>query len=218
MTDSQLEFTIGAPVYAHDGRYGTLDKLVVDPHVYKVTHIVVRAGGILSKDRVIPVEKIERADAEGVYVDGTSTELNELPLYEKGAFVQPPESWEPLSLYPRSDMLFWGAPYIGVVPPVVPVVEHPVTVGVPDGEVVVQRGTGVYLGSEPVGRLDHLLIEPSNGTMTHLVVEDKNHRYIVVPAEWIESVDTKAIMLNRWEPERLGMPHYIAAEKTRRSR
>jgi hypothetical protein len=165
LTDSQLELTIGVPVYAQDGRYGTVDKLVIDPHVYKVTHIVVRAGWLLTKDRVIPIEQIERAGAENVYVDGTSAELDELPLYEKDAFVEPPENWHPVGSHQRTDMLFWGGPYVGVVPPVVPVVEHPVAVGVPSGEVVVQRGTGVYLGTESVGTLDHLLIEPSNGTM-----------------------------------------------------
>ncbi|NTU83538.1 MAG: BON domain-containing protein [Chloroflexales bacterium] len=41
---------IGAPICATNGRYGTLDKVIVDPHARRVTHLVVRKGWLLTEN------------------------------------------------------------------------------------------------------------------------------------------------------------------------
>jgi osmotically-inducible protein OsmY/sporulation protein YlmC with PRC-barrel domain len=203
---------IGAPVYARDGRYGMLDKVVVDPHARRVTHVVVRQGWLLTEDRVIPIERVERAEPDGVYLDAAAAELDQYPRYREEAFVEPLEGWEPLEPYSTADALFWGRPYIGVAPPVLPTVEHVVAAGVPEGEIVLRRGADVFYEDGVVGSLDHVLFDPTRGVVTHLVVQEhRRSRRVVVPAEWIREINAEAITLNHWNPYQPGVPAYEAA-------
>ena len=203
---------IGAPVYALDGRYGTLHKVVVDPYARRVTHMVVRRGWLLSEDRVIPIERVERAEPDGVYLNAPAVELDQYPRYREEAFVEPLEDWEALEPYAIADTLFWVSPYIGMAPPVLPVVEHVVSAGVPEDEIVLRRGDDVFYDDEVVGSLDHLLFDPASGRLTHLVVEKReHHRRVIVPAEWICEFNAGAIVLGRWELEQPGVPAYETA-------
>jgi uncharacterized protein YrrD len=43
---------------AHDGQIGQLDRVVIDPKTYKVTHIVIRKGLIFTHEKVVPISLI----------------------------------------------------------------------------------------------------------------------------------------------------------------
>lgn len=203
---------IGAPVYARDGRFGTLAKIVVDPHARRVTHLVVRQGWLLTEDRVIPIERVERADPDGVYLDSVSTDLDRYPRYREESFIEPLADWEELEPYLAADTLFWGGPYPGVAPPVLPVVAHALPVGVPEGEFVLRRGDPVFYDDGLIGSLDHVLMNPTSGTMTHLVVEEHGtNRRVIAPAEWIREIQPGSITLERWNPYQRGVPTFTAA-------
>jgi osmotically-inducible protein OsmY len=203
---------IGAPVYARDGRYGTLDKVVADPYTRRVTHLIVRQGWLLTEDRVVPIERVARAEPNGIYLDGTAAELDAFPAYREERFVSPTEDWEALEPYALSDTLFWGEPYAGVAPPVLTALEHVVAVGVPEGEVVLRRGIDVFYDGGLVGSLDHLLFDPASGALTHLVVEVYGRdRRVIVPMEWVSEIHAGAIVLRRWNPYQPGVPPYTAA-------
>jgi sporulation protein YlmC with PRC-barrel domain len=198
---------IGAPVYARDGRYGTLDKVVIDPYACRVTHLVVRHGWLLPEDRVIPLERVERVERDGVYLDQVAAELDQYSRYREEKFVEPLADWQALEPYAAADTLFWGGPYIGVAPPVLPVVEHVVSVGVPESEIVLQRGADVFYNDELVGSLNHLLIDPASGTVTHLVIEeDGSDRRVIAPVEWVCELYAEAIVLDHWQPDQPGVP------------
>jgi osmotically-inducible protein OsmY/sporulation protein YlmC with PRC-barrel domain len=203
---------IGAPVYARDGRFGTLAKVVVDPHARRVTHLVVRQGWLLTEDRVIPIERVARAASDGVYLDSASTDLDGYPRYREESFIEPLADWEELEPYLAADTLFWGGPYIGVAPPAMPAAAHTVPAGVPEGEIVLRRGDPVFYDDGLVGSLDHVLINPTSGAMTHLVVEEhETNRRVIAPAEWICEIQPGSITLERWNPYQPGVPAFTAA-------
>jgi sporulation protein YlmC with PRC-barrel domain len=200
---------IGEPVFARDGRYGTLHKVVIDPYVRRVTHLVVRKGWLLSEDRVIPIERVETIELDGIYLDETSAKLDRYPRYREETFVEPLAGWEAMEPYAAADTLFWGAPFVGVAPPVVPVIEHVVPVGIPEEEVVLRRSADVIHHGQLIGSLDHLLVDPTNGAVTYFVVkDDKTGRRGVVPVSWLREFIDGAIVLGRWEPDQPGVPAY----------
>ena len=163
-------FRIGAPVFALDGRIGDLSKVVIDPHARRVTHLIIHRGLLLTEDRVVPVELVERATPEGIFLHLTSQEVARQPLYREERFVSPPPDWEPLPGYSATDILFWGSPYGGVAPPILPVVEHTVRHGIPERTIVLERSTEVRTRDDVTGEIDHLLVDPARQELTHLVV------------------------------------------------
>lgn len=71
----------GMPVWSRDGLVGTVDHVWLDPRHGGVGQIVVRAGGPLYKDTLVPIDWVQRVDAEGVFVDVGTTQLAALPAY-----------------------------------------------------------------------------------------------------------------------------------------
>ena len=204
---------IGSPVHALDGRAGTLEKVVVDPHARCVTHLIVGKGwpGALwpKEQRVAPVQAIERVDADGIHLDATMAELEQLPAYREETFITPDPAWEPLAYYALADTLFWGGAYPGVAYPVIPGIEHITYAGVPEGAIVLRRGVDVACNDALVGTLDHMLIDPISGRMTQLVVEERGTgRKVIVPQDWIRELHEHAIVLHTWNPYRPGVPAY----------
>ncbi len=198
---------IGEPVYAREVHYGTLAKVVVDPYKRQVTHVIVKHGKLLGKDRVIPIERLDRVEFDRIFIDATSEELDHYPRYEEKKFVEPLPGWEALDPDITADTLFWGGPYTGIAPFILPTIEHIVPVGVPKGELVLQRDTDVFYENDVVGALDHLLMDPTNGAVNYIVIKltDSDQR-VIVPTEWISQLDADAIVLNRWDPFQSGVP------------
>jgi osmotically-inducible protein OsmY/sporulation protein YlmC with PRC-barrel domain len=190
-------FRIGAPVFALDGRIGDLSKVVVDPHIRRVTHLVIHRGFLLTEDRVVPVELVERATPEGIFLHLTSQEVARQPLYREERFVSPPSDWQPSPEYSATDVLFWGSPYGGVAPPILPVVEHTIRHGIPERTIVLERSTEVRTRDGLTGEIDHLLVDPAREELTHLVVRLANQpqQPVIVPFEWVEDLGDSYVLL-----------------------
>jgi osmotically-inducible protein OsmY/sporulation protein YlmC with PRC-barrel domain len=190
-------FRIGAPAFALDGRTGRLDKVVVDPHTRRITHLVIDRGWLLTEDRVVPVALVERATPEGIFLHLNSHEVARQPLYREERFGSPPPDWEPLPEYAATDVLFWGSPYGGVAPPILPVVEHTIRHGIPERTIVLERSTEVRTRDDVMGEIDHLLMDPARQELTHLVVRFDNQpqQPVIVPFEWVEDLGDGYVLL-----------------------
>ena len=78
---AKYDYSIGAPVYCRDGDCGRLHKVVVDPNTRQVTDLIVKRGFLLTIDRVLPVDVVERAAGEGIYLSISSEALDNYPEY-----------------------------------------------------------------------------------------------------------------------------------------
>ncbi|MCL4458630.1 MAG: DUF2171 domain-containing protein [Chloroflexi bacterium] len=65
----KIEIIEGAIVECSDGQIGTVDEVIADPLSDRVTSFVVRKGPHLTRDAVIPVEWILKADADRIILD-----------------------------------------------------------------------------------------------------------------------------------------------------
>jgi osmotically-inducible protein OsmY len=193
----EVAFRIGAPVFAQDGRAGHLHKVVVDPHTRRVTHLVIQRRSLLAEDCVVPVELVERATREGITLCLTSREVARQPRYHEERFISPPPDWQPPTGYLATDVCFWGSPYGGVTPPILPVVEYTIRHGTPEGRMVLERGTEVRTRDDVTGEIDHLLMDPARQELTHLVVrlDTQPPRRLVVPLEWVEDLGDGYVLL-----------------------
>src|SRR5437763_10429977 len=101
-----MDFHIGRPVMAEDGRAGTLERLIVDPVGDQLIALVVTQGGLLPHDVVVPLDRVLSADEEEVRVRGTVEEIAALEGFTQAQFTEPPEEW-----LPPGDLAV-GSPYL----------------------------------------------------------------------------------------------------------
>src|SRR5260221_14206309 len=88
-----MDFRIGRPVLAEDGRAGTLDRLIFDPVSDQVRGLVVTQGGLLTRDVVVPLDRVLSANEEAVRGRGTVAGIAALEGFTQAQFTAPPDEW-----------------------------------------------------------------------------------------------------------------------------
>ena len=208
------DLKIGAEVRCRDGGCGRLHKVVLDPHTQRVTDLIVERGFLLTTDRVLPVDLVERAAGEEIYLGLASDELSGYPEYREFEFEEPaPEAGS--GRYEWRDVRCWARGYrMACREPVVPTIRRPIHVGVRPSRAVIERGTpvrnrGGRSTEVELGKVDHLLVEPESGEVSHLVVRRGLLPYQpVVPASAVRAVSEDEVTVALTDREVEALPRY----------
>jgi uncharacterized protein YrrD len=211
-----MEFKMGVPVMASDGRAGTLEGLIFDPARGEVTGLVVTRGFLLPRDVVVPVERVTHADDEGVRVQGTAAEIAELPGFSQAQFTAPPQSWLPPSDQPADAGAFFyfpASPYaVGAFAPssAAPEPAPEPAEDLPPAAVDVSRLTEVRCTDGTAGVVDEVLTEGESDRVTHLIVRRGSllTRDLMVPVAHVREVNDDVIELDLTLEQLDAMPEY----------
>jgi hypothetical protein len=90
----------GARVWGEDGEVGLVAQVVINPHNRLVTDFVVASGGAhdsrsLQGGYVVPIEAIEIANADSVFLTHPYRTITSFPALDVSAYPQPPSTWLP---------------------------------------------------------------------------------------------------------------------------
>lgn len=161
---TERQFTMGVPAQCADGECGEVIRVVIDPFARRVTHLVVEPKHRQGLGKLVPLELVE-SSGDQVNLRCSRDEFEALPAAEETDYL------------PGGDgFLGYGAnevfplPYYGLGPGVAP---QPVTYDrLPLGEVAVRRGDPVQATDGEIGRVQGLVIEPSDGHVTHILLQE----------------------------------------------
>ena len=200
---------IGATVRCQDGACGRLDKVVIDVHTQRITDLVVKKGLLLSTDRVIPIDKVEHADAEEVRLSLSAGELAEYPEYREIEYTEPSPGAQ-AGAYDRGEVRCYNATYTYACDtPVVPSVRHRIHPGLDADRAVVERGTRVLNEHGEVARVDHVLVDPEEDEVTHLVLRrGLIPRYYILPIDQVDQLGTDVITISLSVDQIEALPGY----------
>jgi uncharacterized protein YrrD len=210
-----MQFHIGTPVMAEDGRAGTLERLIFDPATDEMRGLVVVQGALLPHDVVVPLDRVLSADGEGVRVRGTVEEISALEGFSQAQYTDPPADWlPPADLALGSPFfLFPASPYaVGAFAPAAPI-SAPADEAVenkPAGSVDVSAATDVVCTDGPCGSVDRIVTEGDSDVVTHLIVRRGTlfTKEIAVPAKYIATTDEQAIHLTISQEELDRLPEF----------
>jgi uncharacterized protein YrrD len=210
-----MEFHLGRPVMAQDGRAGTLDRLIFDPATDEIRALVVVQGGLLPHDVVVPLDRVLSADEHRVRVRGTVEEIASLESFSQAQFTAPPENWLPPAdlQTDTAAILFPASPYaIGAFAPSSPVITpaDEAEENKPAGSVDLSATTEVLCTDGPAGTVERVLTAGDSDRVTHLIVRRDAllPRDVAVPADLITSTDEQAVYLSISRDELDHLPEF----------
>ncbi|MBN1248732.1 MAG: PRC-barrel domain-containing protein, partial [Anaerolineae bacterium] len=185
-----LDFNIGAVVACEDGGCGKLVRVVIDPVTENVTHLVVERGFILKDLRVVPISAIKGTTEGTVQLGFQSRGLDTFRRYRETDYRMPTFGLN-TAKYNSEDVRYSVYTYQGLSgQAVVPASKHHLHKGVPFDMKVVGHGTEVSDLEGRVGQVDHVLVDCTEGHITHLVVYVKPlGRFVIVPVATLVSVE-----------------------------
>jgi sporulation protein YlmC with PRC-barrel domain len=167
------EFTIGRQVTCRDGAAGRLRRVVIDPVRRVVTHLVVEPDNRPGASHLVPVELVD-ASTDDLTLQCTVAELDALQDAEETQFLAGADgSWG----YQREQMLFLpyyglgggalGMGALGDAGPTAISVDR-----VPFGEIEVRRGDHVHASDGDIGRVQGLVVDPTDFRVTHVLLDE----------------------------------------------
>lgn len=195
-----IDIPINAQVECKDGKCGESVAVVVNPTTQQVTHFAVRVKSIPDPaERLVPVDLVVETKPNLIRLRCNRDELAELEPFLETHYI---ETVQP-EMYPV--YLAYEYPYVTPME----ISQIPIEVErVPPGELAVHRGTMVEASDGYVGRVGELLVDPSSGHITHLVLQEGHawgKKEITLPLSAIDFVreDTVHLKLDKKAIEQL---------------
>ena len=206
MMSETTTFTIGSEVRCNDGVCGELTRVVVDPIARALTHLVVepRHRGM---GHLVPIDLVDSTTSE-IRLQCNTAEFEALEDAEEAQFLPGASGqWG----YGQDQMLSW--PYYGLgtwemggmgtgVGPTI------MQNRVPVGEVELRRGERVHATDGAIGRVQGLVIDPSDHHVTHVLL-DQGHLWgqkrVAIPMRAVAGVDD-GVRLNLTKDEVRDLP------------
>ncbi len=208
-------FKVGSPVYATDGRVGTLQYVVLNPHSQEVSDLVVKCDFFIGS-RVIPARYIDHvADDGAVHLSVDKAFVRRNREFKQEEFTL---SGPEVTLAQHTDArLFWQDVYgVTVEELPQPVARVRIDSGVDDGEVLVGKGSRVFTAlGERVGVVDHVVVDRDARKLLYLVVRlpGIRRRRVVAPASQVKEWQHDAVTLALDKEALFALPPYVPAKR-----
>jgi len=220
MSDA-AEYAIGAEVACSDGVCGDLSRVVVDPVARALTHLVVEPKHQAGLARLVPIELVD-ATARDIHLRCTAAEFDALEEAEETHFIA--DAGEQMG-YNAEDVVSWpyyglglgvsglgvgglGAAGVGGIG-LTDTPQFSISDRVPAGKVEVRRGEHVHATDGDIGRVQGLIIDPSDHHVTHVLLEEGHlwgKREITIPIGAVKEVAVEGVQLNLTKAEVRDLP------------
>jgi hypothetical protein len=189
------QFTIGADVSCTDGACGEVARVVVEPAVPAVTHLVVDRQ---YQGRLVPLGLVDAATGE-IRLRCTIAEFDNLEPAD--TTVLPQERFEE----PRWDVL-GVASRARLSPTSLPPVTYE---ALPFGEMAVRGGEHVHATDGDIGQVRGLVIDSASHQVTHVLLREGHvfgRKEVAIPVGAVTGVGADGIRLNLTKQQVQGLP------------
>lgn len=212
------QFMIGSEVACTDGVCGDLKRVVIDPVARAITHLVVEPRDRRDVGHLVPIDLVT-STAKVIQLGCTTSEFDALEVADESHFLSGPDG----QLGYSEDQMH-SLPYYGLAKQDTGARVGGLGIGavggrnadaeavrydhVPVGEVEVRRGDHVYASDEPVGRVQGLVIDPSDHHVTHILLEEGHlwgKKRVAIPISAVKRVGA-IIRLNLTKEEVQDLP------------
>ncbi len=208
-------FTIGAGVTCSDGFCGEVSRLVIDPVVRTVTHLVVEPKHRRDPGRLVPLDLVDSA-TDGIRLRCSIAEFEELDLAEETDLVEGTGyaggygQAESVGGYGGAGSMGVGGSAAGLGIGMNPrhsrqTVVHDV---VPLGETDVRRGEHVHALDGEIGQVEGFLVNPGDHQVSHVLLQEGHlwgRKEVTIPISAVAGVED-GIRLNITKKQVEGLP------------
>lgn len=165
------QFAIGSQAVCQDGPCGRLRRVIVDPAMKTVTHLVVEPKRYPGFGRLVPIELVE-ADDHRIRLGCTRAELDKFAAAEETEYLPAGTAGS----CTQDEVLTW--PYYSVGGAVAgsegdfgaELAYTAIRDVVPSGEVEVRGGDCVHATDGNIGRVQGFVVNPDNHRVTHILL------------------------------------------------
>jgi len=207
------QFTIGTEASGSDGPVGTLIRVIVDPTVEEVTHLVIEPERRPDLGRLVPLDLVDFNDSSaGITLRCTKAEFANLDAAEDTQYIPSTDAYQGYGPGQIGFMPYYGLGGGAIVPginlddgAVGP--QFVATDSVPLGEVEISRGQPVQATDGDIGHVQGLVIDPASRHVTHVLLQEGHlwgKKEVAIPISAVASArDGIQLKLSKQEVQEL---------------
>lgn len=163
-----MEIALQTQVECTDGVCGKSVFVLINPVTEKVTHLVVRAAETPNAEYIVPMDFVSEPVDGSIHLSCSKAEFEKLdPFIQKRFIEEKVPEYIGSRINGMASSYYW--PYVS---PDITVYESVDDQQIPAGEMSVCRGTRVEATDGYVGHVDEFMVNPENGSITHLVMRE----------------------------------------------
>jgi sporulation protein YlmC with PRC-barrel domain len=167
------EFVIGADASCTDGPCGQVTRVVVDPVVQTVTHLVVEPKHRQGLGRLVPLDLVS-GTASQIKLSCSQAEFQRLDSAEETQFIPGSAGY---AAYGPGQVLAWPYYGLGAAGPVSDMdltgVSQTITFDtVPAGDMAIRRGDRVHAADGAIGHVEGLVVDLGSRHVTHVLLAE----------------------------------------------
>lgn len=214
-TEPSTRFTIGAEAHGSDGVCGKVTRVVIDPILRTVTHLVVEPKHRSGLGRLVPLDLLDTTTSE-IRLHCTVADFLELDAAEETHFLPGDNAYAD---YAEGQALYWpyygsgsggSSPGTGIGGSSLDTSSMDTTLSaspsnqpitndiLPAGEVGIRRGERVHATDGEIGRVEGAVIEQPGHRITHVLLQEGHlfgRKDVAIPIEAVTGL-AKGIQLN----------------------
>ena len=201
----QFDFNLSGNIQAKDEEYGQLAGLVLYPEARLVTGLIVKRGLLMAQQRVVPIDLVQSALGDDVYLTADSDELDQCQEYRVVEYEEPVTGLEqqtagvavPHGLY-------------GPTEPTVPTKKQKFYEGIASDQKVIEAGMPISNLEGKIGKVVRVVVNRESNEITSLVVQRGMifHKYLVVPITMVEDVSEDSVLVTGTNDMLEELPQY----------
>lgn len=187
-----MDVPIDAVVNCNNGPCGKSTVVILDPTTEKITHFVVKDKHFPYVEHLVPVNLIRQATPNSIQLNCSQDELSEMDEFIEHNFIKVEKSYDQ---YAPSRYLLW--PYASPTPVQNEYIdiksEH-----IPLGELAIHRGAQVNAVDGRIGSVDEFLIDPGNGHITHIILQEGHlwgKKDVTIPLAQVDHISEDTVYL-----------------------
>lgn len=201
-----MEIPVQSQIECKDGLCGHSVGVVIDPIDDKLTHVVIQEDDAPYNEYMVPIKLASRSVTGTLIIGINKDQLEKMDLFKHTKYIQEmmPDGYSHYGFENNvGTMYYW--PHVTPEKRVeMPIEEY----NVPQGEIILERGTRVKATDGYVGKVDELVVNNKSKKITHLVMREGHlwgHKEVVIPVSSIEKVneETVHLKLSKFEIGRL---------------
>lgn len=171
-----MDFHVGCPIRDRDReRLGKLSHVIVDPETKEVVEIVLAESGVVGRDVIVPVGAVDQADHEGIQLQLSKHQAQNLKDFEVVNYTSPPP--EMFAEYPWAGgaLIGQGLAPVGAASGLESIAYTPIVdteEQIPEGDVVLEPGTEVWARDGKVGTVRDVLVDEETKRVRGFVIQE----------------------------------------------
>jgi len=204
-----MHFRENAAVLTFGGeKIGRIDRVVIDPATGEVTHLVVKKGLLLTKDKVVPVDQIDAATEQRVSLKKSAADPDVLPDFEETQHIpvagieefkrrEAEDAQRVMWYHTRINLPWWNT---GPAPsPPKPLFVKETQRNIPEGTIPLKEGAKVLDAEDnSVGDIEEVYAEPEEHRVTHLLISRGTlaREKKLIPSAWVKDIFEDSVRLS----------------------